>query len=84
MYFSCSVDIKSSKFQISNTRGKVICHIPKRGDGAVGELVIQNPAPVPFHALPLWDSKLNDLRYRENTIIVLIILLKKKNSILIS
>ncbi|XP_020612511.1 uncharacterized protein LOC110050878 [Orbicella faveolata] len=62
MYFSCSVDVKSSKFQISNTRGSVLCHIPKREDGTVGELVIRNPGPVPFHALPLWDSKLDDLR----------------------
>lgn len=63
MYFSCSVDMKSSKFQISRTCGKVLCRIPKREDGTVGELVIRNPGPVPFHALPLWDAKLNDLRY---------------------
>ena len=66
MYFSCSVDIKSSKFQISYKRGKVLCHIPKREDGTVGELVIRSPGPVPFHALPLWDAKLNDLRYAQN------------------
>lgn len=65
MYFSCSVDVKFSKFQISNTRGKVLCRIPKREDGTVGELVIRNPGPVPFHALPLWDAKLDDLRYAE-------------------
>lgn len=63
MYFSCSVDIKSSKFQISCKSGKLLCDIPKREDGTVGELVIRNPGPVPFHGLPLWDAKLNDLRY---------------------
>ena len=63
MYFSCSVDEKSSKFQISRTRGKVLCDIPKRADGTVGELVLQNPAPVPFHALTLWDAKRHDIQY---------------------
>jgi len=63
MYFSCSVDEKSSKFQISRTRGKVLCDIPKREDGTVGELVLQNPAPVPFHGLIAWDAKLHDIRY---------------------
>ena len=63
MYFSCSVDEKSSKFQISRTRGKVLCDIPKREDGTVGELVLQNPAPVPFHALTLWDAKRHDIQY---------------------
>jgi len=62
MYFSCSVDEKSSKFQISRTRGKVLCDIPKREDGTVGELVLQNPAPVPFHALTVWDARLHDIQ----------------------
>lgn len=63
MYFSCPVDETSSKFQISRTRGKVLCDIPKREDGTVGELVLQNPAPVPFHALALWDTRLNNIQY---------------------
>ena len=63
MYFSCSVDGKSSKFQISRIRGKIFCDIHKREDGIVGELALQNPAPVPFHALTLWDAKLHDERY---------------------
>jgi len=61
MYFSCSVDEKSSKFQISRKQKKVLCNISKREDGTVGELVIQRPAPVPFHALPLWDADLHDV-----------------------
>ena len=61
MYFSCAVDENSSKFQISRTQGKVLCHIPKREDGTVGELVIQSPAPVPFHAMPVWDVKVKPL-----------------------
>ncbi|XP_020627256.1 uncharacterized protein LOC110064535 [Orbicella faveolata] len=61
MYFSCSVDGKSSKFQISRMRGKILCDIPKKGDGTVGELVLQNPAQVPFHALAVWDAKLHDI-----------------------
>ena len=60
MYFSCSVDEKSSTFQISRKLGKVFCNIPKKEEGTVGELVIQRPAPVPFHALPLWDINLRD------------------------
>ena len=63
MYFSCSVDGKSSKFQISRMRGKIFCDIPKRGDGTVGELVLKNPAPVPFHALTVWDAQQDDIRY---------------------
>lgn len=63
MFFSCSVDEKCSKFQISRIRGKIFCDILKRGDGTVGELALQNPAPVPFHALRLWDAKLHDIRY---------------------
>ena len=59
MYFSCSVDESSSKFQISRKQGKVLCNIPKREDGTVGELVIQKPALVPFHALPLWGANLH-------------------------
>ena len=55
MCFSCSVDGNSSKFQISRKQGKIFCHLPKSEEGTVGELVIQCPAPVPFHALPLWD-----------------------------
>ncbi|XP_068748432.1 uncharacterized protein [Montipora capricornis] len=55
MSFSCSVDGNSSKFQISRKQGKIFCHLPKAEEGTVGELVIQCPAPVPFHALPLWD-----------------------------
>ena len=62
MYFSCSVDENLSKFQISRKQGKVICNIPKREDGTVGELVIQKPALVPFHALPLWNAYLQDVR----------------------
>ena len=63
MHFSCSVDENSSKFQISRTKGKVFCHLPKREEGTVGELVIQRPAQVPFHALPLWDFNLYDIKY---------------------
>ena len=63
MYFSCSVDENSSKFQISRRQGKVLCHIPKKDAGTVGELVIKCPAPVPFHALPLWDANRHDLKY---------------------
>ena len=63
MFFSCSVDGKSSKFQISRIRGKIFCDIPKREDGTVGELVQQNQASVPFHALTVWDYKLHDTRY---------------------
>ena len=59
MHFSCSVDENLSKFQISRKQGKVLCNIPKREDGTLGELVIQKPAPVPFHALPLWDANLH-------------------------
>ncbi len=63
MYFSCSVDEKTSKFQISRKRGIILCHIPKREDGTVGELVLQNQAPVPFQALTVWDDKLHDIKY---------------------
>ena len=63
MYFSCSVDEKTSKFQISRKRRIVLCYISKREDGTVGELVLQNPAPVPFHALTVWDAKLHDIKY---------------------
>ncbi|XP_068748435.1 uncharacterized protein [Montipora capricornis] len=60
MCFSCCVDGNSSKFQISRKQGKIFCHIPKSEEGTVGELVIQCPAPVPFHALPLWDISFSD------------------------
>ena len=63
MCFSCSVDENLSKFKISRTRRKVLCDIPKREDGTVGELVIQNPAPVPFHTMTLWDGKKHDKKY---------------------
>ena len=63
MHFSCSVDEKTSKFQISRKRRIVLCHIFKREDGTVGELVLQSPAPVPFHALTVWDAKLHDIKY---------------------
>ena len=29
----------------------------------MGELVIQNLAPLPLHAMPQWDSELTDIRY---------------------
>ncbi|XP_031572249.1 uncharacterized protein LOC116306350 isoform X2 [Actinia tenebrosa] len=60
IYFSCSVNEKSSKFQISRKQGKIVCVMPKREDGTVGERVIQNIAPVPFHALEIWDSGFDD------------------------
>ncbi|PFX17637.1 hypothetical protein AWC38_SpisGene18024 [Stylophora pistillata] len=60
IYFSCSVNENLAKFQISRTRKKILCHIPKREDGTVGELVIQNVAPVPFHTMLLWDGKQHD------------------------
>ena len=66
MYFSCFVDINSSKFQISRKVGKIFCDISKRSDGTVGELVIQNLAPLPLHAMPEWDSELTDIRYVQN------------------
>ncbi|XP_022803178.1 uncharacterized protein LOC111340580 isoform X2 [Stylophora pistillata] len=62
MYFSCFVDIGSSEFQISRKVGKIFCNISKLNDGTVGELVIQNLAPLPFHAMPEWDSSLTDIR----------------------
>ena len=49
-----------SKFQISRKQGKIFCHIPKKGDGTVGELVIRCPAPVSLHSLSEWDVGLND------------------------
>ena len=58
--FSCSVDANLSKFQISRKQGKILCHIPKKEEGTVGELVIRCPAPVPFHSLSEWDVGLND------------------------
>lgn len=60
IYISCSVNENLAKFQISRKRKKVLCHIPKREDGTVGELVIQNVAPVPFHTMILWDGKQHD------------------------
>ena len=68
MYFSCFVDINSSKFQISRKVGKIFFDISKRSDGTEGELVIQNLAPLPLHAMPEWDSKLTDIRYVQNGI----------------
>ena len=68
MYFSCFVDINSSKFQISRKVGKIFCDISKRSDGTVGELVIQNLAPLPLHAMPEWDGELTDIRYVQNGI----------------
>ncbi|KAL9951373.1 hypothetical protein ACROYT_G044026 [Oculina patagonica] len=62
MYFSCPADEKTSKFQISLKRGIILCHIPKREDGTVGERVLENPAPFPYHALTLWDAKLHDIK----------------------
>ncbi|XP_044174005.1 uncharacterized protein LOC114974698 [Acropora millepora] len=58
--FSCSVDANLSKFQISRKQGKIFCHIPKKEEGTVGELVIRCPAPVPFHSLSEWDVGLDD------------------------
>ncbi|XP_027036472.1 uncharacterized protein LOC113665018 [Pocillopora damicornis] len=49
-------------FQISRKVGKIFCDISKRSDGTVGELVIQNLAPLPLHAMPEWDSELTDIR----------------------
>ena len=60
MHFSCAVDENSTRFQISRKQGKVTCNIPKREEGTVGELVIQGPATIPFHVLPLWDDNLRD------------------------
>ena len=68
MYFSCFVDINSSKFKISRKIEKIFCDISKRSDGTVGELVIQNLAPLPLHAMPEWDSELNDIGYVQNGI----------------
>ena len=68
MYFSCFVDINSSKFQISGKLGKVFCNISKRSDGTVGELVIRNLAPLPLHAMQGWDSQLTDIGYVQNGI----------------
>ena len=34
----------------------------------MGELVIQNLAPLPLHAMPEWDSELTDIRYVQNGI----------------
>ncbi|PFX17639.1 hypothetical protein AWC38_SpisGene18026 [Stylophora pistillata] len=62
MYFSCFVDMNSSKFQISCKVGKIFYNISKRRDGTVGELVIKSLAPLPFHAMPEWKGKLTDLR----------------------
>ena len=68
MYFSCFVDINSSKFQISGKVWKVFCNISKRSDGTVGELVIRNLAPLPLHAMQGWDSQLTDIGYVQNGI----------------
>ena len=68
MYFSCFIDINSSKFQISGKVGKVFCNISKRSDGTVGELVIRNLAPLPLHAMQGWDSQLTDIGYVQNGI----------------
>ena len=68
MYFSCFVDINSSKFQISGKVGKIFCNLSKRRDGTVGELVIQNLAPLPLHAMQGWDSELTDIGYVQNGI----------------
>ncbi|XP_015757152.1 PREDICTED: uncharacterized protein LOC107336599 [Acropora digitifera] len=59
--FSNSVDEDLSKFQISRKQRKIFCHIPKKEEGTVGELVIRCPAPVPFHSLSEWDVGLDDL-----------------------
>ncbi|XP_067034167.1 uncharacterized protein [Acropora muricata] len=59
--FSSSVDEDLSKFQISRKQRKIFCHIPKKEEGTVGELVIRCPAPVPFHSLSEWDVGLDDL-----------------------
>ena len=61
MHFSCAADENSSKFRISRKQGKIQCHIPKRENRTVGELVIQCPAPIPFHVMPLWDIKRRNL-----------------------
>ena len=66
MYFSCFVDIKPFKFPPKV--GKIFCNISKRSDGTVGELVIQNLAPLPLHAMPEWDSELTDIGYVQNGI----------------
>ena len=58
--FSSSVDANSSKFQISRKQGKIFCHIPKKEEGTVGELVIRCPAPVPFHSSSVWDVGFDD------------------------
>ena len=58
--FSCSVDANLSKFQISRKQGKIFCHIPKKEEGTVAELVIRCPGPVPFHSLSEWDVGLVD------------------------
>ena len=68
MYFSYFVDINSSKFQISGKVGKVLCNISKRSDGTVGELVIRNLAPLPLHAMQMWDGQLTDIGYVQNGI----------------
>ena len=34
----------------------------------MGELVIQNLAPLPLHAMPEWDSELTDIGYVQNGI----------------
>ena len=48
LYFTCSIE-KSSAFQCSKKLGKITCQFPKKQDGTVGELVLRNPAPIPFH-----------------------------------
>ena len=68
MYFSCFIDINSSKFQISGKVGKVFCNISKRSDGTVGELVIRKLALLPLHAMQGWDSQLTDIGYVQNGI----------------
>ena len=47
---------------------KLFCNISKRSDGTVGELVIQNLAPLPLHAMPEWNSGFTDIRYVQNGI----------------
>ena len=60
LYFTCSIE-KSSAFQCSKKLGKITCQFPKKQDGTVGELVLRNPAPIPFHTLPCWETTFDTL-----------------------
>ncbi|KXJ13390.1 hypothetical protein AC249_AIPGENE11907 [Exaiptasia diaphana] len=59
--FSCPVVSHSSKFQLSKKQKRIVCRIPKKEHWVTGEMVLRNPAQVPFYAMDKWDTKSDDI-----------------------